>query len=875
MPAPPADPMPDPAATDADLLQALRRENGSSRALVWLRRVTDHFLPDRLREETLEARRRARFVVITTLIEVPFLGVLVQQLLANGLQVQATVAICFGLIVLMCPLLLRVTRSHRLAGATLVLTTTAALFFQAYSDAGIADPILYWVAVMPLIGAMLGGLRLSLASAGLNLVGVGGLYALARAGHAFPELTPPVNLQLAALLSLATVTVFALVWGWVYEGLTLREERRTVSQLQRLRSALTASEARYQALFDGVPVGLYRSSAAGEMLMANRALLRMLGYASVDELIRAGGVYEEGSERRRFVQSVDEGSAPFATTWRGRGGRTLSVRERAHAVRDGAGRVLYYEGTAEDVTAQRQVQHALRQSEERFRALVQHASDLTVVIDEAGVVTYASPSAERLFGLSAQAMVGAEPMSWVHPEDLRRIRSLDRWVRGRPGQFGPVEFRAVRPDGPYLYVEVVGANLLDNPHVGGLVLNVRDVTERKRAEAVLVRSKEQAEEVARLKSAFLANMSHEIRTPLTGILGFTSVLAEEVTDPQQAEFVSLIEKSGRRLMDTLNSVLELARLEAGRADLASEAVCLADAVNEAVGLMAPMATDKGLRLGASIVQADAQAQLDRAALDRVLTNLIGNAIKFTETGEVVVEVDADEHAVILRVRDTGVGIDPDFVPRLFYDFEQESTGISRSHEGSGLGLAISRQLVERMRGSIAVDSSKGLGTTFSVTFPRSDTDPAVAEAGRTLPRVLVVDDNLNTRNLMERMLCTEYDVTCLADATSALRATDEGPAFAAVLLDINLGGEVSGEEVMRRLRRTDAYGGAPIMAFTAYALPGDRERFLHTGFSGYLAKPFTRAQLLEAVSELFGNAGSTPSGDGAWRRPTAPRATGR
>jgi CheY-like chemotaxis protein/nitrogen-specific signal transduction histidine kinase len=403
------------------------------------------------------------------------------------------------------------------------------------------------------------------------------------------------------------------------------------------------------------------------------------------------------------------------------------------------------------------------------------------------------------------------------------------------------------------------------------VLNIRDVTERKRAEAVLVRSKEQAEEVARLKSAFLANMSHEIRTPLTGILGFTSVLAEEITDPQQQEFVSLIEKSGRRLMDTLNSVLELARLEAGRVELSSESVRLADAAQEAAGLMAPMASEKGLRLEARILAPTAEAQLDRAALDRVLTNLVGNAVKFTEEGGVVIEVDADEHAVFLRVIDTGVGIDPGFVPRLFYDFEQESTGIGRSHEGSGLGLAISRQLVERMRGSIAVDSSKGQGTTFSVTFPRYDVDPDATETldpGMREPRkrILVVDDNLNTRNLMERMLCGHYDVTIAGDANSALRAADEGPPFAAVLLDINLGGDVSGEEVMRRLRKTDAYGQSPIMAFTAYALPGDRARFLHTGFSGYLAKPFTRVQLLEAVAELFGDeAPADFGGDGAWQ----------
>jgi CheY-like chemotaxis protein len=373
-------------------------------------------------------------------------------------------------------------------------------------------------------------------------------------------------------------------------------------------------------------------------------------------------------------------------------------------------------------------------------------------------------------------------------------------------------------------------------------------------------------------------MSHEIRTPLTGILGFTSVLAEEVTDEQHREFVALIEKSGRRLMDTLNSVLELARLEAGRMELTAEPVPVADAARETVRLLAPLAHEKGLALEARILTPEAQAHLDRPALDRVVTNLVGNALKFTDAGTITVEVEADARAVRLRVRDTGVGIDPAFLPRLFDEFEQESTGIARSHEGSGLGLAITRQLVERMRGTIEVASAKGEGTTFTVTFPRTDapptaaTAPALPAASGAARRVLVVDDNPNTRLLMERMLRAEFGVAAVGDAAEALRAAEHEGPFDAVLLDINLGAEVSGEDVMRRLRKMPAYAETPIVAFTAYALPGDRERFLHAGFSGYLPKPFTKQQLLQALADALDPrpappADAAPSGDGAWRRP--------
>jgi len=342
--------------------------------------------------------------------------------------------------------------------------------------------------------------------------------------------------------------------------------------------------------------------------------------------------------------------------------------------------------------------------------------------------------------------------------------------------------------------------------VGGLVLNARDVTERKRAEAVLVRAKEQAEEVARLKSAFLANMSHEIRTPLTGILGFAGILAEEVRDPQQQEFVGLIEKSGHRLMETLNSVLDLARIEAGRMELTLEPRSLAAAAEECVRLMQPLAQDRGLTLEVHVRDPNADAHVDASALHRVLTNLVGNAIKFTERGRVTIEVGADGAEAVLRVRDTGVGISGEFLSRLFNEFEQESTGIGRSHEGSGLGLTITRELVERMGGTIAVESVKGEGSVFTVTFPRASAAAAAPAAD------------------------TRYD---------------------AVLLDINLGAGVSGEDVMGRIRTLPGYAGVPLVAFTAYALPGDRERFLNAGFSGYLPKPFTKAQLLELLSEVL------------------------
>ena len=230
-------------------------------------------------------------------------------------------------------------------------------------------------------------------------------------------------------------------------------------------------------------------------------------------------------------------------------------------------------------------------------------------------------------------------------------------------------------------------------------------------------ARHQAEEMARLKSAFLANMSHEIRTPLTAIIGYAQVLGEEVSEDQRG-LVRPIEHGGRRLLDTLNSVLDLARLQAGRFDLRMEAVDLAEEAHALGDLLRPLAHAQGLALIVHAPPNGLVACADRSALQRVLTNLVSNAVKFTDAGRITLSADADERHVRLRVRDTGRGIGNAFLPSLFEEFRQESDGLTRSHEGSGLGLAITRHLVQLMDGSIAVESALGVGSVFTVTLDR-------------------------------------------------------------------------------------------------------------------------------------------------------------
>ncbi|MEM8559928.1 MAG: PAS domain S-box protein, partial [Bacteroidota bacterium] len=586
---------------------------------------------------------------------------------------------------------------------------------------------------------------------------------------------------------------------------------------------------------------------------------RMLGYRSLREFQRererVSATYADPAIRDDLVQRLRQFGqvSQYELDLRARDGRFVHVRVNARTVADEHGRPRFFEGTVEDVTAHRDAQERLRRSEERFRALVRHSSDIIAVLDEDGRMGYVSPALLPMLGRHPEETTGQTYHSILHPDECRRVGVLFRHALRRRGALPTVEVRLRHASGHYLFVEVTGTNRLGDAHLSGLILNVRDITDRKRAETVLRKSKEHAEEVAQFKSSFLANMSHEIRTPLTGILGFSSVLAEEVTDEHHREFVRLISKSGHRLLDTLNSVLDLARLEAGRMELEAESMRIGEAVREGVALLVPLAEEKGLALNVEVTAPEACALLDPGALSRIINNLVGNAIKFTERGEVCVLVEDQAGLVRIRVRDTGPGIDEAFLPRIFSEFEQASRGIGRDHEGSGLGLTITQRLVEKLGGAIEVKSVLGTGTTFTVTFPRTDVpapampEPALPQteavaASVAQPHVLVVDDNQQTRFLMERMLRANFQVDTAASAEEAYQRTD-AHAYDAILLDINLGANASGEDVMRHLRSQDRYATTPIVAFTAYALPGDRERFLNQGFDGYLSKPFTRKQL--------------------------------
>ncbi len=509
-------------------------------------------------------------------------------------------------------------------------------------------------------------------------------------------------------------------------------------------------------------------------------------------------------------------------------------------------------------------------SESRYRTVFEHPTDGGFLVD-AGTLHFIQANRAYL----ALTGYGAEELKALRLYDVlvTRADDIDRDVRHVLAEHHLAlgEQRHRRKDGSTVHLDI-GLNLFEHDGRSVLCFTAHDLTEQMRILAELGRAKERAEEMLRLKSGFLNNMSHELRTPLVSILGFAEVLTEELDD-ENREIAETITRSARRLHDTLNSVLDLAQLQGGEIKLKPEVLDVSDEARETLLLLRPQAEAKGLTLrfqpGESV-----RALVDPGAFRRVLTNLLSNAVKFTDEGSIGIEVEADSHRVFLRVHDTGIGIHQDFLPHLFDEFKQASMGIDRVHEGNGLGLTITKRLVELMGGRIVVESTFGKGSTFTVAFARTWATPEIQTEGprpvtappppetpvalSARPRVLAVEDNADTRRLIERTLAEYYDVDTAPDAAAGL-ALAEREWYDIVMLDIQLNGGPGGLDVLRDLRTMSAYTYAPILAVTAYALPGDEERFVEAGFDAYLPKPFTRDELLWALEDVV--AARTASGE--------------
>jgi PAS domain S-box-containing protein len=452
-------------------------------------------------------------------------------------------------------------------------------------------------------------------------------------------------------------------------------------------------------------------------------------------------------------------------------------------------------------------------------------------------------------GYPREMVIGGR-MDWIcDPEDSAKIQAFRAKVR--KGQPARDEFRYRHASGERRYCEV-SARLVSTEGQSIIECIARDTTERNLAAQALERAKEEAEAASLSKSRFLANMSHELRTPLNGVLGMTELLVASNLPAEQHTWADLARGSGEMLLALINDILDLSKIEAGAMRLERIAFDPRASIEAVARVLDPLAERKNLRLELDIQDLPPAVLGDPLRFQQILFNLAGNAIKFTSQGTITLQAHGAGGDCFFAVRDTGIGIRPEEQARLFQPFSQADDSTTRQFGGTGLGLVISRQLVRLMRGEMGLESVPGEGSRFwfrlplevatgPVAVPHTTLVPSSALAGQ---RVLVVEDNDVNRRLITAFLCKfgcEYMVA--NDGQSALEICRQDDQFQLILMDCQMP-RLDGYEATRQIR---ALGGnwsrIPIIALTANAMTGDRERCLDAGMDDYLTKPLTPATL--------------------------------
>ncbi len=548
---------------------------------------------------------------------------------------------------------------------------------------------------------------------------------------------------------------------------------------------------------------------------------------------------------------------------------------RGVAVRDAGGKPIRFLGTGIDITDRKQAEEALRESEERFRGTFENAAVGIVHNDSAGRFLRVNEKFCAIVGYSREELLQKALRDVVHPDDLAPFVELytSCFAQGEAPPLG-MEKRYRRKDGSTVWVEVFASFQRDESgRPAYAIAAVQDVSERKRLDEELRQAKEAAEAANRAKDDFLANVSHEIRTPMNAILGMTELVLDTPLEEDQRQGLKTVKSAADSLLGIINDLLDFSKIEAGKLELVSADFSLRGAVGDTLRAVAVRAHKKGLELVYQ-VQPDVPDALvgDAGRLRQVLLNLAGNAVKFTDEGEVVVRVEMDgdtpaaslgagEVGLRFTVRDTGIGIPSDQQERIFRAFEQEDTSTTRKYGGTGLGLTIAARLVALMGGSITVQSEPGKGSTFAFTarFGQQPHPPEPVPAQspvslHNLP-VLVVDDNATNRHILAEWLRGwQLDPTAVGDGMAAMDAlwhrAANGRPYALVLLDARMP-DADGLTVAAMIRERAELAATRIILLTSGERPGDPARTRELRIDAQLLKPVQQDELLEAIYRVM------------------------
>jgi len=644
---------------------------------------------------------------------------------------------------------------------------------------------------------------------------------------------------------------------------------------EQLEHNLIESKQLFKIVFEHSPSAITVTDSEERIVAWNPMAEKMLGMTRIDLFNRpVSSLYTPQEwKRMRSLNIRHRGMlSNIITKVICKDGSLLDVSASISVLKDIKGKVIGSIGILNDITREKLAEHQMRESENKLRIILDNSAAAITMTDEKEQIVSWNSFSEKLLGMGPDDLL-LRPIHSLYPEEeWKRIRSLN--IR-QSGFMHHLETKVIRKDGTVIDVDL-SVNILkdDQGKILGSVGMLQDITERKRTQELLLQAKFAAEEANSAKSVFLAKMSHEVRTPMNAIIGMIDLTLDTPLNEEQKDNLKVAKDAADNLLSLINDILDLSRAQAGKVVIEEIEINVPDIIkNVCKGLMI-LARNKGVDVIWSIDPAIPRLLIgDPVRLRQVIVNLVNNAIKFTHKGKVQANVKLKsltdkDCEVIFEIIDNGIGISPKNLPHIFDVFTDAHNTTARRYGGTGLGLAICKKIVEMMRGSIEVESIEGTGSTFRFTIlfgykiemfgasGAEQRDPTAAGA-RVLPaeaqnlRILLAEDNTVNQRIAVRILeKLGWKVTTVNNGQEALDILIN-QTFDVILMDDNMP-LISGIEAAQVIRREEKQTGqhVPIIAMTANAMAGDRERYLASGMDGYVSKPIDRNLLYEEIVNL-------------------------